>query len=154
MPRQIAARISPRQGGLSLAIAACILGTSAGCPGSDAAPGPDLSRTRRSDRGAFVATIVPQQNPIPVNQIHAWKLHLATPAGQPLDLDKDVVRVDGLMPEHSHGMATQPRVTRALGGGDYLVEGMKLQMPGWWNIRFRVASEAVRDDVMFDVVVE
>jgi hypothetical protein len=101
-----------------------------------------------------MATIVPQRDPIPVNQVHSWKLHLATPSGQPLEVDKGALRVDGLMPEHSHGMSTQPRVTRALGGGDYLVEGMKLQMPGWWTIRFRISAETVHDDVTFDVVVD
>ena len=46
------------------------------------------------------------------------------------------------MPRHGHGLPTKPRVTRPLGNGDHLVEGMKFNMGGWWVVKFRVASAA------------
>jgi len=42
-------------------------------------------------------------------------------------------------------------VTRHLGNGDHLVEGMKFNMGGWWVVKFRVAAEAGRDSVVFNV---
>jgi hypothetical protein len=115
-----------------------------------AAPAPDVSRTQRSSRGNFVATIAPDSDPIPINQIHAWKLHLRGAGGQPIEGAK--IRVYGLMPEHNHGMATQPRVTEYLKDGTYLVDGIKLQMRGWWTIRFAIEQGRLDDDVTFHVV--
>jgi len=135
---------------------AAILAALGGCkrtPAATTPAAPAETRTRRSASGAFVATITPEKDPIPVNQIHSWRLHLATPDGRPIE--KAVINVDGLMPEHSHGMATQPRVTRHLGGGTYLVEGFKLQMLGRWTIRFTVTTDRIWDeDVFFDVVLD
>jgi hypothetical protein len=56
------------------------------------------------------------------------------------------------MPQHGHGLPTKPRVTRALGNGDHLVEGMKFNMGGWWVVKFRVASSAAgADSVVFNL---
>ena len=56
------------------------------------------------------------------------------------------------MPQHGHGLPTKPRVTRALGHGDHLVEGMKFNMGGWWVVKFHVASAtAGADSVVFNV---
>jgi hypothetical protein len=112
-----------------------------------------LSRTRSSERGSFVATLVPEREPIPVNEIHSWRLSLAWPDGRPLE--NASIRVDGLMPAHSHGMATAPRATRGPGPGVYLVEGVKLQMPGLWTLRFTVtAGNAPPENVFFDVLLD
>src|SRR5688572_236767 len=50
-----------------------------------AAPAPDVSRTQRSSRGNFIATIAPDSDPIPVNRIHAWKLHLRGAGGEAIE---------------------------------------------------------------------
>src|SRR5688572_17180315 len=94
--------------------ALALLGTGAFAVTASRGPGdpvpPPPPRTRRSRLGTFVATIAPERDPIPVNQIHAWQLRLATPDGKPLE--DAGIEVDGRMPAHSHGMATQPAVTR------------------------------------------
>lgn len=41
------------------------------------------------------------------------------------------VKLDATMPEHGHGMMTEPKVT-ALGSGKWRVDGMKLHMQGKW----------------------
>ena len=48
------------------------------------------------------------------------------------------ITVDGDMPQHGHGLPTRPQVTKHLGNGDYLVEGMKFQMGGWWVVDFTI----------------
>ena len=110
----------------------------------------DYSRTRTSEAGRYKATIKPDGDSIPKGRLQRWTLHLETAAGAAVDSAK--VTVDGGMPQHGHGLPTKPRVTRALGNGDHLVEGMKFNMGGWWVVKFRVASAAAgTDSVVFNV---
>ena len=109
----------------------------------------DYSRTRASEAGHYRATIRPQGDSIPQGKLQRWTLHLETVAGTPVD--SAAIAVDGGMPQHGHGLPTKPRVTRALGNGDHLVEGMKFNMGGWWVVKFRVNAEAGRDSVVFNV---
>ena len=109
----------------------------------------DYSRTRASEGGLYRATIRPQGDSIPQGRLQSWTLHLETAAGAPLD--SAVVAVDGGMPQHGHGLPTRPRVTRALGNGDHLVEGMKFNMGGWWVVKFRVSAAPGADSVVFNV---
>jgi hypothetical protein len=109
----------------------------------------DYSRTRASEAGRYRATIRPQGDSIPKGKLQRWTLHLETPGG--VAVDSATVTVDGGMPQHGHGLPTKPRVTRALGNGDHLVEGMKFNMGGWWVVKFHVASATGADSVVFNV---
>ncbi|HJQ54633.1 MAG TPA: FixH family protein [Gemmatimonadaceae bacterium] len=109
----------------------------------------DYSRTRASEGGVYRATILPQGDSIPQGKLHRWTLHLETAAGTPVDSAR--IAVDGGMPQHGHGLPTQPRVTRDLGKGDHLVEGMKFNMGGWWVVKFRVAAAAGSDSIVFNL---
>jgi hypothetical protein len=55
------------------------------------------------------------------------------------------------MPQHGHGLPTRPQVTRALGDGTYLVEGMKFQMGGWWVVDFTIEVNGQSDSVRFNL---
>jgi hypothetical protein len=55
------------------------------------------------------------------------------------------------MPQHGHGLPTKPAVTRRLGEGDHLVEGMKFNMGGWWVVKFQVAGPQGSDVVTFNL---
>ena len=109
----------------------------------------DYARTRASEAGRYRATIRPAGDSIPTGRLQRWTLHLETVAGQPVDSAR--VTVDGGMPQHGHGLPTRPRVTRALGNGDHVVEGLKFNMGGWWVVKFHVAAEPGRDSVVFNV---
>ena len=109
----------------------------------------DYSRTRTSEGGAYRATIRPLGDSIPQGRLHSWTLHLETADGRPVD-DASVA-VDGGMPQHGHGLPTKPRVTRALGGGDHVVEGLKFNMGGWWVVKFAIAGSAGTDSVTFNL---
>ena len=109
----------------------------------------DYSRTRTSEGGHYRATIRPQGDSIPQGRLQRWTLHLETSAGSPVD--SAAVAVDGGMPQHGHGLPTKPRVTRALGNGDHLVEGMKFNMGGWWVVKFQVAAAEGRDSLVFNL---
>jgi YtkA-like len=77
-------------------------------------------------------------------------LHLETVDGMAVDSVK--IAVDGGMPQHGHGLPTKPRVTRDLGNGDHLVEGMKFNMGGWWVVKFRLSAPAsAADSLVFNL---
>ena len=109
----------------------------------------DYSWTRTSEAGRYRATIHPQGDSIPKGKLQRWTLHLETASGSPVD--SATVAVDGGMPQHGHGLPTRPRVTRALGNGDHLVEGMKFNMGGWWTVTFTIAAPAAADSVTFNL---
>lgn len=109
----------------------------------------NYSRTRTSEAGLYRGIIHPQADPIPQGRLHTWTLHLETADGAPVD-SADVA-VDGGMPQHGHGLPTRPRITRALGNGDHLVEGMKFNMGGWWEVKFPVRAEAGADTLVFNL---
>jgi hypothetical protein len=109
----------------------------------------DYSRTRTSEAGRYRATIHPQGDSIPQGKLQRWTLHLETVDGAAVDSAQ--LAVDGGMPQHGHGLPTKPRVTRALGHGDHLVEGMKFNMGGWWVVKFRVTAAPGADSVVFNV---
>jgi hypothetical protein len=84
---------------------------------------------------------------VPVGRLHAWTLHVARADGTPVT--DAAIAVDGDMPQHLHGLPTRPRVTRNLGNGDYLVEGVKFQMGGWWVMDFDITAGGHTERVRF-----
>jgi hypothetical protein len=113
----------------------------------------DLALTRATDHGKYVVGIHPQAEPIAINRLHSWEVQVSSPDGTPVL--HALIKVDGGMPQHGHGLPTRPRVTRELGGGRYLIEGMKFSMTGWWVLKLDVqADTAGADAVTFNKVVE
>ena len=112
----------------------------------------DFSTTRASEHSIFTATIRPEVDPIPINTMHRWALHVATPDGRPVE--NATITLQGDMPQHGHGLPTKPEVSTYLGKGDYLVEGMKFQMTGWWVVDFDVNDGGKRDRVRFNLLLK
>lgn len=110
----------------------------------------DLSTTLPTQNGLYTVSYEPSKTPIPVNEIHEWTLTLTDAEGRPLEHAH--VSVDGDMPQHGHGLPTEPQVTTELGGGDYLVEGVKFHMPGWWVMDFTIDAGDQTDTVRFDLL--
>jgi len=100
-----------------------------------------------SNNSLFRASITSELEPVVINQLHNWTLHLQTADGAPVE--DATITVTGSMPAHSHGMPTNPQVTANLGGGDYRVEGIQFQMGGEWEVIFNITSGAVTDAVIF-----
>ncbi len=112
----------------------------------------DYSTTRASNAGLYRVSYEPRRGPIAVNQIHAWTIHVETADGQPVE--GATITVDGDMPQHGHGLPTEPQVTEELGGGDYLVEGLKFHMPGWWVVDYTVTAGGQTDSVRFNLMLQ
>lgn len=112
----------------------------------------DYSTTRVSDNDNFRVSYTSSEDVVPVNQMHQWTLHVETMDGQPVENAE--ISVDGDMPQHGHGLPTRPQVTQNLGNGDYLVEGMKFQMGGWWVMDFTIRADGQTDAVHFNMMLE
>jgi YtkA-like protein len=139
-------RVTPRS---AFAIASAIaLAMGCGHFRTDA-PSPDIQTAKASVHRLYRASVRPDVTPIPVRRLQTWTLHLDTIDGQPVDTA--TITMDGGMPQHGHGLPTSPRVTRALGNGDHLVEGVKFNMGGWWVVRFAITSSAGTDTVSFNL---
>jgi hypothetical protein len=109
----------------------------------------DYSHTRSSEAGIYRGTIIPAGDSIPQGKLHSWTLRLEDSAGAPVN-DARIV-VDGGMPQHGHGLPTRPQAKRLASSGEYLVEGMKFNMGGWWVVKFRVDAAAGSDSLVFNL---
>lgn len=147
---------------LMIGVLIFILVTLIGCSKEEPAPQPammmnvtppanlDLELTRPSLNTLYTVTLSSQLQPLAPNQIHNWRIHLASADGQPIE--SATFLVDGGMPQHGHGLPTEPQVTTHLGGGDYLLEGMKFNMGGWWELKLDIDSPLGQDSITFNIV--
>jgi len=110
----------------------------------------DVSKSGLSSNKIFKVTYLSNHDPVPVNRIHNWSLSVQTADGQPVRGAKIIL--DGDMPEHGHGLPTVPEVTREFSPGEYLVEGMKFSMPGWWVINFNIKTNDKQDSIKFNLL--
>jgi hypothetical protein len=121
----------------------------AGCMSAPA--GLDLSPERHTANNTYIVETHPANGLAPLNKIHTWEVRVTLPSGQPVDGAR--IAVDGGMPQHGHGLPTQPKVTRALGNGRYLMEGVKFSMTGWWEIKLKIDGAQGSDKVTFNTIV-
>jgi hypothetical protein len=147
---------SSRRALLGVASALILSAVVAGCAmhlGGEVPANLDYGQVRLSEqsvyRVSYRADSGADSAPIPINRMHSWTLHVETADGRPVS--DATVQVDGDMPQHMHGLPTRPRVTRNLGNGDYLVEGVKFQMGGWWVMAFTVSAEGRSDVARFNL---
>lgn len=115
-------------------------------------PGLNTSWTQTSAKGLYRGTVAPSMEPIVINKLHSWRLHLETADGRPVD--DAIFTIKGDMPGHGHGLPTQPAVTQKLGNGDYLADGMKFQMTGWWYVDFGITSSQGNDTLRFNFILK
>jgi hypothetical protein len=84
--------------------------------------------------------------PLEINRIHDWTFIVTTPEGMPVS--DAMITLTGGMPLHNHGLPTEPRMTRELGDGRYLVQGMRFHMGGEWELLVTIDVEGRRDTVI------
>ena len=101
-----------------------------------------------SDSNHYHVSYRSQVEPLPLNRIHSWLLHVDTLNGKPVE--NAIISVRGSMPAHKHGLPTQPQVSE-IGGGDYLVEGLKFSMTGLWQVWFDIRTQDITDKVKFTI---
>ncbi len=110
----------------------------------------DTASTRLTDQGLFEVSISSNLEPLALNEIHSWTIHVTTAGGDPVEGGE--IGVDGGMPQHNHGFPTAPEVTEELGGGDYLLDGVKFSMAGWWELKLDITTGDQQDSVTFNII--
>lgn len=103
---------------------------------------------RSSAAGEFTATLAAEQ-PLRPRQLQTVRVLIADAAGRPVD--GAVIEIDGGMPEHGHGLPTRPRVMPAPGAGVYEIQGVRFNMPGWWELTLAIDTPAGADVVTFNL---
>ncbi len=119
--------------------------------GTDFAARVDLSTTQLSRRELYRVSITQRPEPA-LQELQSWRLHVETAAGEPVS--NAILTVKGGMPQHGHGLPTQPRISPAATPGDYLLEGLQFNMPGWWEVSVYIAQAQREDTVTFNTVLE
>ncbi len=97
----------------------------------------------RSQAGLYRVSYRSELDPIEINKIHSWVLHVTTADGRPVENAE--ITFNGGMPAHNHGLPTEPSVTKYLGSGDYRVEGIRFHMAGDWEITVTISTSLGRD---------
>ena len=133
--------------GMFLGVTFIVLGSLAACRSVPAAGEFGLG-PRVSKDGRYTATLQPAESLRP-RKLQTVQVTLTDAKGQAVDGAS--ITVDGGMPQHGHGLPTQPRVTKALGGGVYVIEGVRFNMGGWWEFRLSIAGSAGADTVTFNL---
>ena len=103
---------------------------------------------RVSANGVYTAILEPRE-PIRLRRMQNVAVRVLDAGGKPID--NASISIGGGMPEHRHGLPTQPRVTRSLGEGVYEIEGVRFSMGGWWELKLAIASPAGADSVTFNL---
>ena len=106
----------------------------------------------QSASGMFSVWLKPREARVPVGRFHEWLLTVRDAQGQPVYPAR--IAVGGGMPGHGHGMPSQPQVTKHLGDGIYLVEGVKFNMAGEWLMLFAIDTPSGSDRVQVTVTID
>jgi hypothetical protein len=96
----------------------------------------------------YLVTLQPAE-PLRTRKLQTVPVLITDPAGRPVEGVK--LSIDGGMPEHSHGLPTQPRMGRSLGAGVYELEGVRFNMGGWWELKLAIESPAGADNITFNL---
>ncbi|MCB1865589.1 MAG: FixH family protein [Chromatiales bacterium] len=104
---------------------------------------------RRTAHGWFTVRAEPFEPPVPVNEMHAWRIEVLNDEGRPVPGAK--ITVGGGMAEHGHGLPTAPRSVETETPGVYRIDGLRFHMHGWWQVWLRIERAALIDHVTFDL---
>jgi len=149
-------RSAPRRAALFAAIAVIAAGTSA-CGHLLAMTGVGVERPaatefglgpRTSAKQKYTATLQPRE-PLRLRRLQTVPVLITDADGRAVE--GAAIKVDGGMPEHGHGLPTQPRIGRSLGGGVYEIDGVRFSMGGWWEFKLAIESPAGADSVTFNL---
>jgi hypothetical protein len=103
---------------------------------------------RASTNHLYKATLQPAQG-WRLRQLQTVPVLIVDAEGRPVE--GATITVDGGMPQHSHGLPTQPKVSRYLGSGVYEIEGLRFSMGGWWELKLAIEAPAGSDRVTFNL---
>jgi len=101
-----------------------------------------------TEKGAYKVRLQPKNPPVRIGERQPWIAQVTDAHGA--DFVPNALYFDGGMPGHGHGLPSAPEFTRHLGGSDYLLEGLALNMPGNWRFVVTVGGPSGVDSAVFD----
>ena len=110
----------------------------------------DLALSKASRAGHFRVSIAPETGKAETGKLHNWIATVTLPDGKPVE-GADIT-IDGGMPQHGHGLPTEPKMTASLGEGRYKIEGVRFNMGGWWEFRLSITAAGMQDVADFNLV--
>ena len=110
----------------------------------------DLAGGQRVESARYVLSYRTQPSKLAVGQHFLVELAVCPKGGQPAP---DGVRVDGFMPDHSHGM-NYKAVVKSAAGGRYEATGLMFHMPGKWDFIFEVRGDGKTDRMTHSVMLQ
>lgn len=116
---------------------------------------PDAGGTHAlcSGAGAFGLRVTTDPSPVPLNQPFDLLVGVSRGCSAGAPAEGVELRVDGWMPEHRHGMTTQPRVT-PVAPGRWRVEGALLHMAGLWELHFDLWRDTLIERAQWELEIE
>ena len=120
-----------------------------GCEQSNQSSENALHRFMITQSGLYHVVLEPAEDPIPLNKYHSWTLSITNPNGDPIK--NATVHIAGGMPDHGHGLPSQPVVSSIQMGREYKVEGVLFNMPGRWQLQVLVNSGLGQDSAVLDL---
>jgi hypothetical protein len=127
-------------------LAAGLLSVGMLVPATAEEPAPTADQLWTSRDHKFQARVESSLQPLSINRLHHWTLHLESSAGEPLVGAS--IEVRGGMPAHDHGLPTLPQVSRGESAGVYWLEGMRFHMPGEWEVMLVIKTGTVTDSIL------
>lgn len=111
-----------------------------------------ISKKVPSATGAYLITLRPKEREFLIGTTQAWIATISDAQGKAFV--PNALYFDGGMPGHGHGLPSAPRFTQHLGGTEFLLEGMTLNMPGDWRFVVTVGGPAGVDHATFDLNIQ
>jgi hypothetical protein len=152
-----AARAS-RVGALALVASAALLLAVGGCESEHhdhashmhSSPATVTGGTTLAGHYAISWTSTP--DPVVVGEVFALDTTVTHSDGAALPAGATLT-VDAWMPEHGHGMEGVTPVTTEKAGapGHFRTDGMRFQMPGQWQLKFKVDAAAGLDELTLNI---
>ena len=119
-------------------------------PGASAAPAQSpvqpwsAAQATPSNAGTYIIRVTPAPASIPQGEVFAlevWVFDANNPEQPAADV---LLNVDADMPEHGHGLPRRPSLEQR-GPGHFIASGLRLHMPGNWEIYFDIARGALTE---------
>ena len=110
------------------------------------------ARTLTSGNGTYTVQSPTIPAEIPLNEPFSIRARIRIAETDRVPEDAQLA-VDGRMPHHRHGMVRTPTL-KALGNGEYLIEGMLFHMPGRWELHFDITREGMTERAQCDIELE
>ena len=78
-----------------------------------------------------------------------WTIEVETASGT--RVPNASLALKSWMPDDERFVAVHPRVSK-LGEGRYRVDGLRLDRPGWWNVKLAISATSGTDSLAFNLV--